>query len=180
MGSASSKPATISRPTPSHHLSEKPRDVDELSDACSDLTISHGPTAPDGTLTACTINHWEAGIASNPKLQLGRTVLSRADLKQALQSRSAHIADQHVFNTELDFKTGPITNQKSSGRCWLFATTNVLRYNVMKKLKMKDFQLSQVSFPRFSPPPPSARSHDLKYTDSDWTISRQGVLVLLG
>ena len=153
MGSASSKPATISRPTPSHHLSEKPRDVDELSDACSDLTISHGPTAPDGTLTACTINHWEAGIASNPKLQLGRTVLSRADINQALQSLSAHIADQHVFNTELDFKTGPITNQKSSGRCWLFATTNVLRYNVMKKLKMKDFQLSQVSFPRFSPSP---------------------------
>ena len=28
-------------------------------------------------------------------------------------------------------------------RCWLFATTNVLRYSIMKKLKLDDFQLSQ-------------------------------------
>jgi len=60
-----------------------------------------------------------------------------------LQSRSAHIADVHVFNTEIDFKTGPVTNQKSSGRCWIFATTNVLRYDIMKKLKLKEFELSQ-------------------------------------
>ena len=54
----------------------------------------------------------------------------------------------HVFNTELDFKTGPVTDQKSSGRCWLFATTNVLRYEIMKKLNLKEFQLSQARTPR--------------------------------
>jgi len=58
-------------------------------------------------------------------------------------SRSAKIADQHIFNNVIDFKTGPVTDQKSSGRCWLFATTNVLRYNIMRKFKLKDFQLSQ-------------------------------------
>jgi aminopeptidase C len=32
---------------------------------------------------------------------------------------------------------------RASGRCWLFATTNVLRYNIMKKLNLKEFELSQ-------------------------------------
>lgn len=59
-------------------------------------------------------------------------------------SRTARIADYQVFNTRLDYQTGPITNQKSSGRCWLFASTNVLRYDIAQKLKIKDFELSQV------------------------------------
>ena len=35
------------------------------------------------------------------------------------------------------------TNQKSSGRCWIFAATNLLREIVGKKLKVSDFELSQ-------------------------------------
>ena len=71
-------------------------------------------------------------------------LLNHTDIRGTLAERAARIADSHVFNTELEFKTGPITNQKSSGRCLLFATTNVLRYNIMKKLNLADFQLSQV------------------------------------
>ncbi|KAJ6475258.1 peptidase C1B bleomycin hydrolase [Mycena vitilis] len=58
-------------------------------------------------------------------------------------SRSARVSDVHVFNNQIDFKTGPITSQKSSGRCWLFASTNVMRFDIMRKLKLDDFQLSQ-------------------------------------
>ena len=78
------------------------------------------------------------------KTRLARTILAHADIRSALIRRDAVIQDSHVFNTELDFKTNPVTNQKSSGRCWLFATTNVLRYQVMQKFNLKDFQLSQV------------------------------------
>lgn len=49
----------------------------------------------------------------------------------------------HVFNTSIPFHTVPITSQNSSGRCWLFATTNVLRHDVQKKLDVESFQLSQ-------------------------------------
>ncbi|TFK25230.1 bleomycin hydrolase [Coprinopsis marcescibilis] len=101
------------------------------------------PIAGDGKLTLGHVASWEAESASNSKVQLARTILSQSDIRLVLSSRSARITDQHVFNNVVDFKTGPITNQKSSGRCWLFATTNVIRYNIMKKLKLKDFQLSQ-------------------------------------
>ncbi|KAI8054653.1 peptidase C1B, bleomycin hydrolase [Syncephalis plumigaleata] len=39
--------------------------------------------------------------------------------------------------------TSKITNQKSSGRCWLFAGLNVLRLNTIAKYKVEDFELSQ-------------------------------------
>lgn len=38
---------------------------------------------------------------------------------------------------------GSITNQKQSGRCWMFAALNVLRQILMKKLQVKDIELSE-------------------------------------
>jgi len=140
MGSANSKASettAVSRTS----LNEKRRDVQEVVNSLSSLSLS--PKSPTGTLTSSAIADWESSIAASPKLQLTRTILNHTHIQTALQSRAAHIADQHVFNTEVEFKTGPITNQKSSGRCWLFASTNVLRYNAMKKLNLSEFQLSQ-------------------------------------
>ena len=114
----------------------------------SDMSVltlgAQAPKSTNGQLTPDNILDWEDEVSSQPKLELARTILNHSDLRASLRSRSAVIADSHVFNTEVEFKTGPITNQKSSGRCWLFATTNVLRYNVMKKYNLDDFQLSQV------------------------------------
>jgi len=40
-------------------------------------------------------------------------------------------------------KTKGVTNQKSSGWCWLFAGLNILRPIVIQKHKLKEFELSQ-------------------------------------
>ena len=40
-------------------------------------------------------------------------------------------------------KTPDITNQKQSGRCWMFAGLNVLRVEAMKRLKVDQFEFSQ-------------------------------------
>lgn len=53
------------------------------------------------------------------------------------------IADTQKFNTKIKLEGSPVTNQKSSGRCWLFAATNVFRVAIMKRYNLKDFQLSQ-------------------------------------
>ncbi|KAF9010661.1 bleomycin hydrolase [Cyathus striatus] len=94
------------------------------------------PVSDDGALSLSNVSSWEASAARNPKAQLARTILSHSDIRTALTSRAAKVADQHVFNHVVDFKTGPRP-------LWLFATTNVARYAIMKKLKLKDFQLSQ-------------------------------------
>lgn len=45
------------------------------------------------------------------------------------------------FSTKLD--NWKATNQKSSGRCWLFATLNLFRPGTMKKMNVKEFEFSQ-------------------------------------
>jgi bleomycin hydrolase len=140
MGSSSSKPTSqASEPAPDEKCT--------VEDACHSLSslLITTPQSPSGSLSLDVVSGWETSASSNPKLQLARTILSHSDIRVALTSRSACIADTHIFSHVVDFKTGPVTNQKSSGRCWIFATTNVLRYSIMKSLKLKEFQLSQVS-----------------------------------
>lgn len=36
-----------------------------------------------------------------------------------------------------------VTNQRSSGRCWIFAACNVFRIAIMQKYDIKSFELSQ-------------------------------------
>lgn len=48
-----------------------------------------------------------------------------------------------MFNTQISFEEAPITNQRSSGRCWLFASTNVFRVALIKRHNLDKFELSQ-------------------------------------
>jgi len=47
------------------------------------------------------------------------------------------------FRFSVDIKTMSATNQRSSGRCWLFAATNILREIIAKKINVDSFELSQ-------------------------------------
>ena len=47
------------------------------------------------------------------------------------------------FNFSIEVKTLPATNQKASGRCWIFAATNFLREIIAKKCNLSNFELSQ-------------------------------------
>ena len=132
MGSSASKPNNVAAA------------CDEKRDSPDVLPAFVVPTSLDGSISKATVAAWEASASANLKLQLARIILSHSDIRSALASRATHIADTFVFNNVVDFKTAPVTNQKSSGRCWLFATTNVLRYSIMKRLNLDDFQLSQV------------------------------------
>ncbi|KAG1770446.1 peptidase C1B, bleomycin hydrolase [Suillus occidentalis] len=113
------------------------------SQSATSPTAVSQPLATDGSISLSNVNAWESAAAADPKIQLARTILAHNNIKSTLTSRPAGVAIPHVFNHEVEFKVAPVTNQKSSGRCWLFATTNVIRHEVMKKLKLKEFQLSQ-------------------------------------
>ena len=51
-------------------------------------------------------------------------------------------------NYSLELDAGDITNQKQSGRCWMFAATNLMRLKVMKNLNLGNMELSQ-NYPLF-------------------------------
>ena len=48
-----------------------------------------------------------------------------------------------VSYTHLDVYKRQVTNQKSSGRCWIFAAMNVLREAAAKNCGMESMELSQ-------------------------------------
>ena len=47
------------------------------------------------------------------------------------------------FTFSIDIPTMKATNQKASGRCWIFAALNVLREQAAKNCNMEQFELSQ-------------------------------------
>tara|TARA_B110001450_G_scaffold110795_4_gene104597 strand:- start:6567 stop:7910 length:1344 start_codon:yes stop_codon:yes gene_type:complete len=49
---------------------------------------------------------------------------------------------KRVFKNKINIDT-KITNQESSGRCWLFAFLNVMRLKMIKKYKLENFEFSQ-------------------------------------
>ena len=43
----------------------------------------------------------------------------------------------------IELKQGSITNQERSGRCWMFASLNTLRYELMHRWNLEDFEFSE-------------------------------------
>lgn len=68
--------------------------------------------------------------------------VTNGGIENASKSFNSVVENQNSFSLELP--AGKITMQKQTGRCWLFAATNVLRLNTIEKLNLDDsFELSQ-------------------------------------
>ncbi len=48
-----------------------------------------------------------------------------------------------TFDFSISLEQGKITNQKKSGRCWMFAALNCLRFQVIRERNLENFELSQ-------------------------------------
>ena len=72
-------------------------------------------------------------------------VLRHALSKNSLYSivSSQDVDPEMDFNFDINIKTLPAANQKASGRCWIFAATNVCREIIANKCNMNNFELSQ-------------------------------------
>jgi bleomycin hydrolase len=128
--------STTSKPTPSPILDPEKftSDISSRTAELSQLTLNDTSTTPRKTLDTTLFFKWEERLLSDPKNRLALSAFTQGDMLNVIRSREAVINDgQHVFSVKLDGEGKPVTNQRSSGRCWLFASTNVMRVGVMKK-----------------------------------------------
>lgn len=95
------------------------------------------------TVSISAAEQWEKELLEDPKNRLALAALSSNQIQNILTQRSVNISDTQSFNVKISLEGSPITNQRSSGRCWLFAATNVFRVPIMKKYNLKEFELSQ-------------------------------------
>ena len=82
---------------------------------------------------------------NNYKKDDKNTIIRHALVKNSLYTVAASQDEikEMDFNFDINIKTLPAANQKASGRCWLFAATNVCREVIAKKLNLGNFELSQ-------------------------------------
>ena len=69
-----------------------------------------------------------------------RSVSKNGLVNSAIDEDELHSL-KNTFSIDVD--AGAITNQKQSGRCWMFAGLNVIRMVLAKKLNAKSMELSQ-------------------------------------
>ncbi len=96
---------------------------------------------PKGGISAKQLADFAKAYDKAPNARLLTNAFHKLKINDMAISSDGLAAQTFVFST--DIKTMASTNQKSSGRCWLFAATNVLREIVAKKNKLDDFELSQ-------------------------------------
>ncbi|OBA21966.1 peptidase C1B, bleomycin hydrolase [Metschnikowia bicuspidata var. bicuspidata NRRL YB-4993] len=111
------------------------------------LTI--GSSDSSSAITAGNLAAWETQLLQDPKNRLAQNALAKNAITDIVAASGSELSlkNRYFFNVEVDTIGSPsfLNNQKSSGRCWIFATCNVLRAHVIKKygLQPDSFQLSQ-------------------------------------
>ncbi len=93
-------------------------------------------------LTEQEVAGFSADYNANKKNQIISRAARRSGLLEASFNDRVSENLNHVFSVELK-NVDNVTDQKRSGRCWEFATLNILRHYFGKKYKAKDFTFSQ-------------------------------------
>ncbi len=78
---------------------------------------------------------------SEPLYRQMRNAVTVTAIDEIALDRSIVTGIDDSFSHKLD--DWPVTNQKQSGRCWIFAGLNLLRTGAMKKMNLENFEFSQ-------------------------------------
>ncbi|KAJ3222169.1 hypothetical protein HK099_002602 [Clydaea vesicula] len=97
---------------------------------------------PSQSISSETLDTYSADYNKNEKNELAHHVIRNASVTDILLNGDILMKNPELFSEKIDLE-GNITNQKSSGRCWIFAATNCMRLVLMKKYNLKTFELSQ-------------------------------------
>lgn len=73
--------------------------------------------------------------------QVAMNAVTSGGVNSAARAWEGRASNRHQYSIRLDNRG--MTNQKQSGRCWMFAATNTLRYQVIQRLDLENFELSQ-------------------------------------
>ena len=82
-----------------------------------------------------------AAYEANPKYAVIENAISHNGLLASLEKRSAAVENTPVFS--LDLTKDKVSDQKASGRCWMFAALNTFRHKMIAGFQLEDFELSQ-------------------------------------
>ena len=116
--------------------------ADTSQDRDTDFVIEK--FAPGGAAEDLQSKHiklMQNAFDSEPRYRQMQNAVTVTTVDKISLNRSVVTGIDDSFSCKLDDWT--VTNQKKSGRCWIFAGTNLLRVGAMKKMNLKEFEFSQ-------------------------------------
>jgi bleomycin hydrolase len=94
-------------------------------------------------LTSKIISNFSHKFNKNKTNKIVKNINTKTDFKNVLL-KSDYIQDKKTTFTNIINVDSKISDQKQSGRCWIFAFLNIIRYKMIKKYSLSsDFEFSQ-------------------------------------
>ncbi len=102
--------------------------------------LTNVKASDEGNISSELLNRYRADIDKNTSLQAMINAVAANRVSDLALNREKLLQNDPYFNHKIT--TTDITDQKSSGRCWMFAGANILSPIIKKKLDIKDFEIS--------------------------------------
>ena len=97
-------------------------------------------------ITIEKLKEWEKKFFKVPQNEMLMHAVCENGILKTAKKKDVKNKLTPLFRVRL--KGGDVTNQRQSGRCWMFASLNTFRYQIMKKLNLKTFEISE-NYPLF-------------------------------
>lgn len=125
-------------------LLEKLHSVLGANNAVSSTGTGSGALSGSTPIVNDNLQTWSDEIVNDSTKKLAMNCFTGNDISKII-ANTANQNDNNVdlFNYQVKFQGGPVTNQKSSGRCWLFASTNVFKEIIKSQFNLEEFEFSQ-------------------------------------
>ena len=94
-----------------------------------------------GALTSKLLREYQDKFHRDPLNRIALNAVTKTAFTQLVTNHEVLSGTDFTFSHII--KTGEVTNQKESGRCWMFAGLNTMRLRAMKKMNLANFELSQ-------------------------------------
>ena len=99
-------------------------------------------SAQEVGIDPATIEEIRSEFQMDPATRAMRNALTGTDIRSIAENRQIVADYNDKFSHKI--KTSGISNQKNSGRCWMFAGFNTIKPVLMDKLDIDDFEFSQI------------------------------------
>ncbi|MCH2153176.1 MAG: C1 family peptidase [Phycisphaerales bacterium] len=109
--------------------------------------MTTAPTQPttdfpaEAAISNDRIDSLRAEFDSNARWGLSQNAITQVGIDDVALNRGVVTSTDYTFSTLLD--DWKVTNQRQSGRCWMFAALNLFRVGAMKAMNLKNFEFSQ-------------------------------------
>jgi len=96
----------------------------------------------DGGLTPAQIEKLRSTFVDDAQSRAIQNALTNVSINSIAESREILVDFDHKFSHKIDTKG--ISNQRGSGRCWMFAGFNTIKPELLKNLDVGSFEFSHI------------------------------------